>query len=218
MTPDPARSDIMPASVRRLPRDRRGYPVPWFIEWIDGVPDFRIMDARKLNRIIRGERSCWICGGKLSSRSSYVIGPMCAVNRTTAEPPSHPECALYAVKVCPFLTTPRRSRQDGDHRPLPEGAKGNVAGVMLERNPGVALIWTIKGRPLTRRAPNGILFNIGTPVELSWWAHGRPATREEILESIDSGMPALRAYCYTPTDVAALSAEYSRAMRLLPAA
>jgi hypothetical protein len=39
--------DGMPESVGRLPVDHRGYPVPWFVAWIDGKPEFRCADGEK---------------------------------------------------------------------------------------------------------------------------------------------------------------------------
>jgi hypothetical protein len=31
----------LPLRMRGLPLDERGYPVPWFVAWIDGKPEFR---------------------------------------------------------------------------------------------------------------------------------------------------------------------------------
>src|SRR4051794_18590296 len=132
------RTDIMPPSVARLPRDERGFPIPWFVSWQDGEHDFRVMDTDKLHRIVRGDRSCWVCGGQLRSKSAYVIGPMCAVNRISSEPTSHVECAEYAAQACPFLANPKRVRKDAEHTPFDQPIKG-MAGVGILRNPGVAL-------------------------------------------------------------------------------
>jgi hypothetical protein len=42
----------MPARFARLPADERGYPVPKFVEWIDGKPDFRCVDSRWLTKTV----------------------------------------------------------------------------------------------------------------------------------------------------------------------
>src|SRR5262245_2742625 len=94
----------VPERMRKLPL-HRGYPVPWFVEWIEGVPDFRIMDGRKLVRAVK-EKRCWVCGELMGSYLAFTIGPMCAVNRISAEPPSHRECASFSARGCPFLTRP----------------------------------------------------------------------------------------------------------------
>ena len=58
-----------PARIARLPV-HKGYPVPWFVAWIDGVPDFRVADGRKLWEAVRHSR-CWVCGDKLGSKLAF---------------------------------------------------------------------------------------------------------------------------------------------------
>jgi hypothetical protein len=66
--------------------------VPWFVAWFDGKPEFRAMDGLKWIRAVR-EHLCWVCGGRLGVWQTFVLGPMCGINRTTVEPPCHLECA-----------------------------------------------------------------------------------------------------------------------------
>jgi hypothetical protein len=175
----------LPGRMRWLPISDKGYPVPWFVEWIDGVPDFRVMDASKFVRAIKNDL-CWLCGQTLGRFKCAVIGPMCAVNLTSAEPPSHKLCAEYAVRACPFLTKPKMRRNDKD---IPGGAI-EPGGIMLERNPGVTLLWIMHDYR-TFRTPSGVLLRLGEPVEIIAYAEGRLATREELDASIASGLPAL---------------------------
>lgn len=185
--------------IAALPVDERGIPVPFFVAWIDGKPEFRAADQRKWIRC-HSERLCWVCGQKLGRFVSFTIGPMCSITRTTAEPPAHLECADWSVRGCPFLSKPKMVRREGGL--LIEASKENVAGNMIERNPGVTCIWTIA---VTDAKPHGYtlfddgrgrpLIEIGMPSEVSWWREGRPATREEVLESIRTGLPALEAAC-----------------------
>jgi hypothetical protein len=174
----------LPARMSKLPLDARGYPVPWFVAFIDGKPDFRIIRENGLS-LAHNNKRCWLCGGSMGVHKAFLIGPMCGINRTIAEPPSHRECAEYAVKACPFLTRPlavRNERDLGDHQ-MP-------AGEMIKRNPGVTLLWVTKEyRPF--RAGNGWLFRLGEPTHLSFWREGRAATRPEIDESITTGIPLL---------------------------
>jgi hypothetical protein len=177
----------IPARMAKLPV-ARGYPVPWFVEWIDGVPDFRIMDGRKLVRAVR-EKLCWVCGQRLGSFLAFTIGPMCAVNRISAEPPSHRECAVFSAKACPFLTRPTMHRRTAG---FPEEAE-KPGGLMLDRNPGVALVWITK---MYRTIPqeNGRsspLFRMGEARDVFAFSHGGDASRTEIHDSIASGLPAL---------------------------
>ncbi len=94
-----------PNRLARLPRDRRGFPVPWFVSWKDGEPRFPVVDAEKLS-IAWNDELCWVCGDKLGAHRGWVVGPMSAVEGATPEPPSHYECAAFSVSNCPHLATP----------------------------------------------------------------------------------------------------------------
>ena len=202
----------MPPQIRRLPVER-GYPVPWFVERIGGHYDFRIMDGRKIPVAIK-KRLCWICGQQLSREFIFPIGPMCAVNRTTAEPPSHPECAQWAARACPFLIQREQKRREGG---LPEGA-GEAAGIMIRRQPGVVLLWRTDHFSLFGDGKGNALIRIGPPLGVEWLREGRQATRAEVEESIKSGLPLLREECHSLQDLASLRRDVDRAMTLLPAA
>jgi hypothetical protein len=219
--PHQLRHDVEPPPrfMQHLPIFR-GYPVPAFVEWIGGEPEFRAMNPRHLLKAIN-QRLCWTCGNPLYGEEVFVIGPMCAVNRISSEPPSHRECALYAAKNCPFLSRPQMVRRtDG----LPE--ERTAAGVMVERNPGVTLLYYTRRHTLisSPRIPEaganaGVLFELGRPFKVEWYARGRPATRAEILESINSGIDQLRAIAEKhdgPEGMKMLDAQVAQAMRLLP--
>jgi len=174
----------MPKRIATRPKDSRGFPIPWFVEFIDGEPDFRIADRVKLAIALRRDL-CWICGEPMGRYLTFPIGPMCTVNRISAEPPSHFECAEYAARVCPFLTQPRMKRNEKE---LPDNE--SPAGLMIKRNPGVVALWTTKSYKLLR-VENGVLLQLGEPQLVLWYCQGRTATRKEVEESINSGLPAL---------------------------
>jgi hypothetical protein len=207
----------MPVRIAKLPVSEQGYPVPWFVPWEDGKPLTQAADPKKLKLALMTNR-CWVCGEQLGVYKAFVIGPMCAVNRITSEPPQHKECAEYTVKVCPFLTKPRMKRN-----PVDDDRKRDPAGVFIERNPGVSLIWITRDyRRFTPRG-GGVLLSVGTPLEVSWWREGRIATRSEILESMDSGLPLLVQAAQAEElsgiegSVAAIEESYQRALALVPA-
>lgn len=202
----------MPAGVEQLPRDKHGRPVPWFVHFEAGVPDFRVVrrdgihDAYKFGW-------CWICGKPRGRHAAFTIGPMCAVNRVSAEPPSHLDCAIYAARACPFLANPSMVRRE---RGLVEMGRVEPPGVMITRNPGVALVWSSKTWAPFKAPDGGALFGIGDPTAVRWYAHGRDATRDEVLASIDAGLPALREAADAENVGAMLDDELARAMTLLP--
>jgi len=207
--------------MRALPVDEAGRPVPKFVEWVDGKPDFRLMSGRFLRRCVM-EHLCWVCGVKMGRFSAFTAGPMCLVNLNSAEPPSHYECARYSALHCPFLINPNKVRREAH---LPDG-RVDPAGVMIRRNPGVTAVivctsWT------AYRDGAGVLFNIGTkrlggPADsidrVEFYRESRPATRAEILESIESGIPLLAETCDgDPACLAYLDAQVEGAMKWLPA-
>jgi hypothetical protein len=178
-----------PPRVAQLPLDDRGYPVPWFVARIDGKPEFRAAQAEKFVTAVRQKR-CWVCGDRtFPGDEAFLIGPMCVVNRTTAEPPSHVECAEYSARACPFLVKPHMTRREGG---MPKET-GCPAGVAIMRNPGASVVWVTSDYKIVRDplGGKGHLFQLGDPTAWSWWREGRTATRAEVLESIDSGLPLL---------------------------
>jgi hypothetical protein len=68
----------------------------------------------------------------------------------------------------------------------------DMAGFGIKRNPGVAMLWHTRGYELFRVGePNpGYLITMGEPESVDWYAEGRRATREEVMESVESGLPA----------------------------
>ncbi len=209
----------MPLNMRTLQVSERGYPVPRFVEWIDGKPDFRVMDGKYLLQACE-HGLCWICGVRLPRKRAFVIGPMCAVNRVSSEPPSHVECAVFSAMACPFLTMPKMRRRESG---MPESVLA-PAGFGIKRNPGVALVWVTRGGyrfavPREAEGGTGFLFNVGQPLQTLWFAEGREATRAEVLESIDSGLPSLSSMATEegPAAMTALSRMVAEAMSLVPA-
>src|SRR5262245_5294347 len=100
----------IPDRMKHLPISDQGYPIPWFVpEDKDGNPVVSAGDPDKRRRAYQ-YRLCWCCGQKLGRHLHFVLGPMCIINRATAEPPLHRECALYSVQACPFLSRPKMRR------------------------------------------------------------------------------------------------------------
>lgn len=185
----------MPERIARLPKDHRGFPVPWFVQWMKegmgvdqhepgALPDFRVIDSARMARCFSQHR-CWICGDVLGRHRVFVIGPMCVINKVTMEPPNHRDCAEFATKACPFLIRPRMRRNDynmPEHRPMP--------GIGIDRNPGCMALYETSAYRRFMTA-TGALIQLGKPDRIDWWAEGRTATRAEIMESIESGYPLL---------------------------
>lgn len=216
----------MPFRITKLPISDKGFPIPAFVAWLDSegkryLPpgtfgakrDFRIIDHQYMDRCYRFNR-CWICNEPLGRHRVFAIGPMCLVNKTTMEPPSHRTCAEYAVRTCPFMLQPKMRRnmtgKIADHMAIP--------GVHLDRNPGAYCLYET-GSYRRFNAPGGILCSLGEPDKVEWVAEGRKATRAEVLESIDSGMPFLERVAAKegPEAVQQLKAQRAAIEKFLPA-
>lgn len=213
----------MPAHMKQLKRDSVGRPIPWFVPYIEGEPDFRFTDMEKIVTAITGQR-CFVCGDRLNRvrhssnpKGTFVAGPMCLINRTSAEPPNHSDCAEWSSKACPFLTKPRKIRRTSD---MPEDAI-EPAGVMIERNPGVtALIESERWSYFTvpdGMGGKGILFTFDRITNVRWMSEGWAASTEQVLTSIETGLPALVEMAESETGgMRALSIKARSALRWMP--
>lgn len=178
----------LPARMQTLKIDERGYPIPWFVDYDkDGKPEFRSMDVEKWIRAIKF-RLCWVCGERLGRFQTFVAGPMCGINRTSSEPPSHHECAVWSAINCPFLNNPEAVRRVDEKFTAMEKP---VGGFAITRNPGVTMLWTCLDFAVFDDQRGGRLLTMGEPSKVEWFTRGRAATKEEVLASIEAGLPAL---------------------------
>ena len=103
----------IPARMRHLPKDHRGYPIPANV-LVDknGKPHFTINDDEKRQVHLRKKR-CPICDGALLRGRWSVGGPASAFMADGAyfDPPMHYECYRYAMQVCPYLALPSFSKR-----------------------------------------------------------------------------------------------------------
>jgi hypothetical protein len=209
----------LPDRLKHLPIDDRGFPIPWFVAWIDGKPEFRAMDGDKWRKAVR-DRLCWVCGGPMGVNVAFVAGPMCGINRISSEPPSHLECARWSARNCPFLANPNQVRREDEWSRDMEDRE-TISGCHLKRNPGVAMVWVtrtfdVMRVPLSSPGNPGKLVVMGEPSNVEWWAEGKPATREQVIESIESGYPALAATAQRPGELEELHRARERFWKYIP--
>lgn len=160
----------LPHHMRKLPRDPRGYPVPWIALDHKGKADFRVLDTKKVQQALTA-KLCSICGKPMhSGEFAFVGGPLSIENRLFNDPAMHPGCAEYALKVCPFLAAPK----------FAYAKKVKVEGVDIEVSHGVSL-----DRP--DQFGLGVTYAFGLVNfqgevyihaahfhSLTWWQHGHP--------------------------------------------
>lgn len=120
----------MPPRIRALPRDARGYPVPYVV-MIDreGTPQFTVNDTGKVAEAAH-LYLCGICGQRLGAFKAFVGGPRSAFHPQGRyfDGPVHWECGAYALRVCPYLARAGRyTRRIGERKAggkLPPGVVG----------------------------------------------------------------------------------------------
>lgn len=203
----------LPDRIKALPVFR-GYPVPWFVGWVNGEPEFRVADGRKWVIAVKNKR-CWVCGGPLGAYLAFVLGPMCGISRTTVEPSCHRECAQWSIENCPFLSRPHMIRREAN---LPAEAE-DAPGEGLKRNPGVTLLWIARDFSIFHDHNGRPLIRVGDAIETAWFAEGRQATRAEVGHSVAGGLPALEALARADGEegMKALREQMAEFEKLLPA-
>jgi ferredoxin len=175
----------LPARMRHLPIDERGYPIPEFVSNLSGKRDFRIVSLEHLANCIR-DSTCWICGQPLEAWKVFVIGPLAAIQGVSNEPPSHVECAEFAVRACPFLLLPK-----AQHRPTEIPNIQKMPGSM-KRNPGACCVYTVTAYSHHKKPDGrGTIFRYGPAVRVNWYTQGRPAKRSEVLAAINASLLAI---------------------------
>ena len=149
----------IPKRMRKLERDRRGYPIPKSVfRDSTGKPHFQISDLIELKRLLKFDL-CAMCGAKLKASRWLVGGPKSAFYLQGAyfDPPMHDECAHYALQVCPYLAAPTYSKRIED-RTITDGSRTMVDDrVEIERPFAFVAVetagQTLNGRLVVRHTP-----------------------------------------------------------------
>lgn len=160
--PREVRDTPMPPQIAALPRHESGYPIPYFVAWVDGRPDLKLLDQAKQIRCAKF-RLCGICGQPVGYWIAFIGGPLTVANRVCTDPGMHEECARYAIAVCPFMARPN-ARRAAHHHPLSEAGPGHVA----ERPERTALYITRQYTPFTPDSRN-ILLRLAPAKRIEWF-------------------------------------------------
>jgi hypothetical protein len=176
----PTEAVEMPRALRKRPRDRRGYPIP-FIVLIDAQkrPHFTINNGERV--IAAGRKKlCGLCGGKLRGDIAFVGGPVCFFSAMGAfsDPPMHAECARYAIRVCPYLAAPSYAKRIDDKtlRPgaTPNGVLINTDIAVPDDRPAAFVLGATDRYEMFFRDDGAPLFRCaGRWTDLEVWQHGR---------------------------------------------
>jgi len=160
------KADIpVPAGMLTLSMSPLGYRKPWFVK----ADDFRVTDDRKYMISIKAGR-CWICGHTNRKGFSFVTGPASVAANVAIEPPCHPECAEYAVQVCPFILNPEAKRRSKGLTAAEIDDNHSEAGA----NPGVFFVTTVKKYKIQPTASGLVLtYDEGDIIARRKWVEGQ---------------------------------------------
>lgn len=163
----------VPLKMQDLKLDPRGYPIAYSVLIDDhGTPHFRVIDQEKVLKCAK-ENLCSICGKPLELHRSFLGGPLSFRNHTYSDPPMHPECATYAVKVCPFLAAPKFSYSRSDPK-LDQAEIVTLPEVSMKR-PDFMVLGTCLSHTMLMH--NGYhLFQSGHWTDCEIWQHGKKIT------------------------------------------
>lgn len=183
----------VPHRLKNRPR-YGGYIVPYFVAWFkDGhlcnertkgaKPHFPATDQRRLVSC-RQQNRCWICGSPLGTHKAFVFGPASALARASYEPPSHRDCARYAMQVCPYLTNPNAKHAVDKGYELPEDT--TLLPDVSPHHPGVTLIYVTRQYGVEQRDPSRgvVVFLPDAPTQCEFWTEGRRASYKEACDAI----------------------------------
>ncbi len=172
----------LPDDMQHLLRDHRGYPVPW-IAAVDskGIPDFRVLDQTKLYRSVN-LRLCALCGKEMGEHVYFIGGPLSIQNKVFMDPPMHHDCAVFALKVCPYLAY----RGYVGYKVVPEldGVKVEISPHVNTQRPdkfGLGKAWYYGMAEL----PDGSqAVTCTTWLSMQWWKNGEQVERPESPEEV----------------------------------
>lgn len=114
----------VPPRLQRRPVDPRGYPIPYTVPVVNGVPQFRTTDLHATSYCIKNHL-CGMCGQELVGWIAVIGGPDEFSQKVFSDPGMHEECARYALEACPFLSNPDFRYQEPK----------DVPGVVMLDNP-----------------------------------------------------------------------------------
>jgi hypothetical protein len=101
----------IPDRLKNLKLDDRGFPIPFFVAWVDGKPDFRLLDPDK-QRMCAEQHKCAICGTRMRDVYYFLGGPLTCKNQYSTDPAMHRECAEFSLRACPHMFFQKAERNE----------------------------------------------------------------------------------------------------------
>lgn len=177
--------DNTPTNIKALPRDPRGYPIPYFVATLpDGTRDLRFASEERQVACIN-HRLCWVCGKRLNVQMVLLGGPLSIGNKKHSDFACHPSCAEFSVKHCPHLNNAKAKYRDND-RPKAIAPDG-----VIKEHPGVIGL-TYCMAVVVYRIGNCLFQSPEKITAIDWYFEGEKISAERASElySPPADMPA----------------------------
>lgn len=169
----------IPKELSHLKIDKRGYPVPFFVSWINGEPEFRYLDAVRAKMII-DNKLCHICGKKLNKDFFYFIsGPIGLQNRISSDAAMHKTCAEFSLRACPHLYLQKADRRDNDELGK---AIGSMPSPVIREKPNT--LFLIKSNKFKKVLHEGQTYLQYRPVSTEKYIYENGKLIKELLQSL----------------------------------
>lgn len=191
MTRDEAMLVELPKRMRKLPKDKRGYPVPVIVlRDKNKQPHFTINDHHKSSKAAI-KQLCSICGDPLKKDIWFIGGPICFTHYAGAflDPPVHHDCGEYALKVCPYLGAPNYAKLLDAKTLKPEAVPDMLALVkhetIADTRPELFMFGRCERFRINRSGLGQFTMSvIGQWADIEAWRHGRRLEHHEVDELI----------------------------------
>ncbi len=153
----------IPSKLRQRPKFK-GLPIPYttFIS-PEGVPDFKVID--EYSRLLCIERrKCALCGQELKKNKPIVFigGDKSCDAGNFLDPAMHEECALYAIKVCPYLVGTHSHRTDHDQ------SRARVIDMVVVGRPKRMGLYYTRGYDAILTIDQSIYVKAWPPTKIDW--------------------------------------------------
>ena len=95
----------IPDRMKRFPLWMDRYPIHFTVAIENGVPLFnQVSRLRQLEAAAKN--LCHLCGQRLLAPYYFICSERDVKDKACKDGPMHLECAMYAIKACPFLANP----------------------------------------------------------------------------------------------------------------
>lgn len=161
---DEAKPVEVPEFLAHLPR-QGALLVPWFV-WRDdaGRYRFRVRDPKRNTESVR-HGLCFICGKRMHSPFTFMVGPLTLSARSVYGGPLHARCGEVAMKLCPFL-----AHQDWQRAEVP-AERQIVPHDELPPKPDRLALATVKRYRELAGPHNQAYAAFSEPLEVRWWVY-----------------------------------------------